>query len=85
MRGEPMNHGCARTWVGTRRAAVLAALTLLVVGCGATGLPVDTTAAPTSTIRATTTGTGASATSTAPASTSVSPQGGLLTQPGSTG
>lgn len=73
-----MNHGSARTWVRTRRTAVLAALTLLVVGCGATGSPVDTTAAPTTTTRATTTGAGASATSTAPASTSVSPRGGLL-------
>jgi len=86
MRGGPLNHGCARTWVATRRAVVLAALTLLAVGCGAIGSPVDTTAAPTSTststttttTTATTTGTGASATSTAPASTSVSPQGGLL-------
>jgi hypothetical protein len=59
MRGEPMNHRCARTWVLTRRTAVLAALTLLAVGCGATGSPVDTTAAPTTkttiTITATTT------------------------------
>ncbi len=71
-----MNHGCARTWVRTRRAAVLAALTLLVVGCGATGSPVDTTtAAPTTTTTATTTGAGASAT---PTSTSVSLPGGLL-------
>jgi hypothetical protein len=73
-----MNHGSARTWVRTRRTAVLAALTLLVIGCGATGSPVDTTVAPTTTTRATTTGAGASATSTAPASTSVSPRGGLL-------
>ncbi len=74
-----MNHGCARTWVRTRRAAVLAALTLLVVGCGATGSPVDTTtAAPTTTTTATTTGAGASATPTAPTSTSVSLPGGLL-------
>ncbi len=72
-----MNHACARTWVRTRRTAVLSALTLLAVGCGATGSPVDTTtAAPTTT--ATTTSTGASATSTAPASTSVSLPGGLL-------
>ncbi len=74
-----MNHGCARTWVRTRRAAVLAALTLLVVGCGATGSPVDTTtAAPTTTTTATTTDAGASATPTAPTSTSVSLPGGLL-------
>jgi len=74
-----MNHGCAPTWVRTRRAAVLAALTLLVVGCGATGSPVDTTtAAPTTTTTATTTGAGASATPTAPTSTSVSLPGGLL-------
>jgi len=57
-----MNHRCARTWVRTRRTAVLAALTWLAVGCGATGSAVDTTtAAPTTT--ATTTSTGASATS----------------------
>jgi len=31
-----MNHRCACTWVRTRRAVVLAALTLLVVGCGPT-------------------------------------------------
>jgi len=76
-----MNQGSARTWVRTRRTVALAALTLLVVGCGATGSPVDTTtAAPTTktTITATTTVTGASVTSTAPASTSVSPPGGLL-------
>jgi len=73
-----MNHCCARTWVRTRRAAVLSALTLLAVGCGATGSPVDTTAAPTSTSTATTTATGASATSTAPTSTTVSLPGGLL-------
>ncbi len=73
-----MNHGCARSWVRTRRTAVLSALTLLAVGCGATGSPVDTTAAPTSTTRATTTATGASATSGAPTSTSVSLPGGLL-------
>jgi len=80
MRGEPMNHGCACTWVRTRWAAVLAALTWLVVGCGATGSPVDTTTtvAPTSTTTATTTATTASATSTAPTSTSVSLPGGLL-------
>jgi len=73
-----MNQGSARTWVRTRRTVALAALTLLVVGCGATGSPVDTTtAAPTTktTITATTTVTGASAT---PTSTSVSPPGGLL-------
>jgi len=70
-----MNHRCARTWVRTRRTVALAALTLLVVGCGATGSAVDTTAAPTTT--ATTTGAGASATSMAPASTSVSMPGGL--------
>jgi len=73
-----MNHRCARTWVRTRRAVALAALTWLAVGCGATGSAVDTTAAPTTTTTATTTATGASATSTAPASTSVSPRGGLL-------
>ncbi len=75
-----MNHRCARTWVLTRRTVALAALTLLAVGCGATGPPVDTTAAPTTktTITATTTVTGASATSTAPTSTSVSLSGGLL-------
>ncbi len=50
-----MNHGCARTWVRTRRAGVIAALTWLAVGCGATGSPVDTTAAPTTMTRATTT------------------------------
>ncbi|MDQ2723848.1 MAG: hypothetical protein M3Y19_11160, partial [Actinomycetota bacterium] len=70
-----MNHGCARTWVRTRRSAVLAALTLLPVGCGATGSPVDTTTAASTT---TATATGASVTSAAPASTSVTPQGGLL-------
>ncbi len=73
-----MNHGCARTWVRTRRTAVLAALALLAVGCGATGSPVDTTPTPTTTITATTTVTGASATATAPASTSASLPGGLL-------
>ena len=73
-----MNHRCARTCGRTRRTAVLAALTLLAVGCGATGSPVDTTAAPTTTTTATTTSTGASATSAAPASTSVSLPGGLL-------
>jgi len=71
-----MNHGCARTWVRTRRQAVLSALTLVAVGCGATGPPVDTTAAPTTT--ATTTATGASAISAAPTSTSVSLSGGVL-------
>jgi hypothetical protein len=71
-----MNQGSARTWVRTRRTVALAALTLLVVGCGATGSPVDTTtAAPTTTTTATTTGAGASAT---PTSTSVSLPGGLL-------
>jgi len=76
-----MNHRCARAWVRTRRTVALAALTLLVVGCGATGSPVDTTtAAPTTTttITATTTVTGASAPSAAPTSTSVSLPGGLL-------
>jgi len=77
-----MNHGCARTWVRTRRTAVLAALALLAVGCGATGSPVDTTPAPTptttTTTTATTTATGASATATAPASTSASLPGGLV-------
>jgi len=74
-----MNHGCARTWVRTRRAVALAALTWLAVGCGATGSAVDTTAvAPTTTTTATTTATGASATSAAPTSTSVSLPGGLL-------
>ena len=76
-----MNHRCARTWVRTRRAVALAALTWLAVGCGATGSAVDTTtAAPTTTTTtpATTTATGASATSMAPASTSVSLPGGLL-------
>ena len=56
-----MNHRCACTWVRTRRAVVLAALTLLVVGCGATGSAVDTTAEPTTTTPATTTATAASA------------------------
>ncbi len=75
-----MSHGCARTWVRTRRAVALAALTWLAVGCGATGSPVDTTtaAATTTTTTATTTGTGASVTSAAPTSTSVSLPGGLL-------
>ena len=80
-----MNHRCARTWVRTRRTVALAALTLLAVGCGATGSAVDTTAAPTTTttttITATTTVTGASATSTAPTSTSVLPGGLLVTDP----
>ncbi len=58
-----MNHRCACTWVRTRRAVALAALTLLVVGCGATGSAVDTTTvAPTTTTTAPTTATGASAT-----------------------
>ena len=73
-----MNHRCARTWVRTRRAVALAALTWLAVGCGATGSAVDTTSASTTTTTATTTATGASATSAAPASTSVSLPGGLL-------
>ncbi len=73
-----MNHRCACTWVRTRRAVALAALTWLAVGCGATGSAVDTTAAPTSTTTATTTAAGASVTSAAPASTSVSLPGGLL-------
>ncbi len=75
-----MNHRCACTWVRTRRAVALAALTWLAVGCGATGSAVDTTTvAPTTTTTttATTTATGASTTSTAPASTSVSLSGGL--------
>jgi len=57
-----MNYRCACTWVRTRRAVALAALTWLAVGCGATGSPVDTTAAPTTTTTAPTTATGASAT-----------------------
>ena len=78
-----MNHGSVRTGVRTRRPAVLAALTLLAVGCGATGSPVDTTTTAAPTTRATTTSTGASVTSAAPVSTSVSPEGGglLVTDP----
>jgi len=73
IRGEPMNHGCARTWVRDRRAAVLSALTLLAVCCGSAGLPVDTTASPTTTAMTTA--------AVASASTSVSLPGLLVTDP----